>query len=306
MHKLLIPMILICGCSGAEPDAPAPDAPPGIPARLSIPGELEDKAIAEASGLAASNRRPDALWTHNDSGAKPRLYAIDLTGKALGRAKIRDAKNRDWEDIASFTLDGNPYLLVADVGDNNHKRNRVTLYVIEEPDLSVDTKPDLMPAWRIDFSYPGGPRDVESVAVDIESERVLLLTKRTIPAELYAIPLRPATDEIIEATLLGNINTLPQPARRDIDFARKTDDWHWQPTGMDIAPDGSAIAIVTYLPAIYLYQRKGDWLSTLQQSPLRFPLRLRKPESIAFSADSRSLFVTNEKKHAPLLRIDID
>jgi hypothetical protein len=73
---------------------------------------------------------------------------------------------------------------------------------------------------------------------------------------------------------------------------------------MDIAPDGSAIAIVTYLPAIYLYRRDGDWLSTLQKPPLRFPLRLRKPEAIAFGADSKSLFTTNEKKHAALLRVD--
>jgi hypothetical protein len=145
---------------------------------------------------------------------------------------------------------------------------------------------------------------VESVAIDIENEQVLLLTKRRIPAELYAVPLRPAADEHVEATLLGFIRSLPQPARQDIEFAAKIDDWHWQPTGMDIAPDGSAIAIVTYLPAIYLYRRDGDWLSTLQKPPLRFPLRLRKPEAIAFGADSKSLFVTNEKKHAALLRVD--
>ncbi len=306
MRHLLIPLVLICGCNGAEPDAPASDAPAGMAAQLSIAGRIENKHISEASGLAASQRRPDALWTHNDSGAKAHLYAIDLTGEALGRIKLKKAKNVDWEDIASFTRDAKPYLLIADVGDNDRKRKTVSLYVVEEPDLNVDTTPELKPAWRIDVAYPDGPRDVESVAVDIENDQVLLLTKRTIPAELYAVPLQPASDEIVVARLLGKIGTLPQPARRDVEFAPKTDDWHWQPTSMDIAPDGSAIAIVTYLPAIYLYRRDGDWMSTLSQAPLRFPLRLRKPESIAFGADSRSLFVTNEKKHAPLLRIDID
>ena len=310
MRTLPILLILICGCSGADSDTPASGtaaidpAPAGMPAKLSVPGKLQDKNIAEASGLAASQRRPDLLWTHNDSGAKARIYAIDLTGKSLGRARLKHANNIDWEDMASFTLDDTPYLLLADVGDNKSTRNHVSLYIVEEPDLDVDAKPELTPAWRIDFTYPRGPRDVESVAIDIENEQVLLLTKRKIPAELYAVPLRPAAGEDVEATLLGLIRSLPQPARQDIEFAAKIDDWHWQPTGMDIAPDGSAIAIVTYLPAIYLYRRDGDWLSTLQKPPLRFPLRLRKPEAIAFGADSKSLFVTNEKKHAALLRVD--
>lgn len=314
MCKLSIPIVLICSCSivlicacsDAEPDMPANVEPSGIAAHLSIAGRFENKKIDEASGLAASQRRPDALWTHNDSGAKARLYAIGLEGQSLGRIKLKKAKNVDWEDMASFTRDEKPYLLVADVGDNDSKREYVSLYVIEEPDLEVDAKPELEPAWRIDVAYPAGPRDVEAIAVDIENDQALLLTKRTIPAELYAVPLQPAPDEIVAARLLGKLETLPQPTRRDVEFAPGTDDWHWQPTSMDIAPDGSAIAIVTYLPAIYLYRRDGDWLSTLSNAPLRFPLRLRKPESIAFSADSRSLFVTNEKKHAPLLRIDFD
>jgi len=312
MRKLSLLLVLICGCSGTESDAPAIDTaatdtrPAGMPAKLSIPGKLQDRNISEASGLAASQRRPDVLWTHNDSGAKARLYAIDLAGRSLGRAKLKNAKNIDWEDIASFTLDDVPYLLIADVGDNHTRREYVSLYVVVEPDLDIDAKPELSPAWRIDFTYPGGPRDVESVAVDSENEQVLLLTKRTVPAELYAVPLRPKSAEPVAAILLGKIGSLPQPTRQDIEFAVELEDWHWQATGMDITADGSAIAIVTYRPAIYLFRRDGDWLSTLQKPPLRYPLRLRKPESIAFGADSKSLFVTNEKKHAALLRVDFD
>jgi hypothetical protein len=311
MRSLLISMFLIAACGSSESDSPddgrpaAPDTS-SIPASLSVAGKLEDKDIKEASGLAVSQRRPDLLWTHNDGGSKPRLYAIDLSGNSVGRAKLKDAKNVDWEDIASFTLDDTPYLLVADVGDNTAKRKRVSLYVVEEPDLDADAKPDLTPAWRIDFGFPGGPRDVEAVAVDVENEQVLLLTKRTIPAELYAVPLRPDALESELAVFLGRIDSLPQPTQQDRKFAGKSNNWHWQPTGMDIAPDGSAIAIVTYLPAVYLYRRQGDLLSSLQQPPLRFSLPLKEPESVAFGTDSRSLFLTNEKKHADLLRIDIN
>ena len=309
MRSLLIFLFLLAACGSAETDTPSDNAPPATPAiaaDLSTAGKLEDKDIKEASGLAISQRRPDLLWTHNDGGSKARLFAIDLSGNSIGKLKLKNARNVDWEDIASFTLDDTPYLLVADVGDNDARRDQVSLYVVEEPDLSEDTRPDAKPAWRIDFMYPDGPRDVEAVAVDIESEQVLLLTKRRIPAELYAVPLRPGTNDTAVATFLGLIDSLPQPTRRDTEVSRKISNWHWQPTGMDIAPDGSAIAVVTYLPAVYLYQRHGDWLATLQQAPLRLSLPLKKPESIAFGADSRSLFLMNEKKHATLLRIDIN
>lgn len=303
MRKFSIFLLLICGCSGAEPELPATEMPiRGMPASLSVAGELQDGRIKEASGLAASRRSANILWTHNDSGSKALIYALDLTGKSLARVRIKHAKNVDWEDIASFVLDETAYLLLADVGDNGSKRKQVTLYVVAEPDLASHTNIELPLAWQIDFTYPRGPRDVEAVAVDSENEQVLLLTKRTVPAELYSLPLRP-TGEKIEATFLGHVASLPQPTRQDISLAIMKNQWHWQPTGMDIAADGSAIAIVSYKPAIYLYQRDGDWLSTLQNPPLHFPLDLRKPESIAFGADSASLFVTNEKKHAPLLRV---
>jgi hypothetical protein len=303
--------LVASGCQGAEPGSPpasatTPDADPThIGAELSVAGKLEDKDIREASGLAASQRQANILWTHNDSGAKARLYAIDLAGRDLGRIKLTDADNKDWEDIASFSYDNKPYLLVGDIGDNAAKREQVTLYVVEEPDLGPDRKPELAPAWRIHFVYPDGPRDAESLAVDLDNEVVLILSKRTIPPQLYSVPLRPETEEVLTATKLGEVSTLPRPTRRDIEYAEQTKDWHWQPTGMDIARDGSALAIVTYLPAIYLYERKGDWHNSLQQAPLRYPLRLKDPESIAFSADSSSLYITNEKKHAVLLRVDI-
>ena len=74
---------------------------------------------------------------------------------------------------------------------------------------------------------------------------------------------------------------------------------------MDIASDGSAIAIVTYHPAVYVFLRDGDWRNTVQQTPLRLTLRRTpKPESVAFGADNQSLFVTTERRHAALLRID--
>ena len=58
--------------------------------------------------------------------------------------------------------------------------------------------------------------------------------------------------------------------------------------------------------AVYYFERSGDWRQTLQGQALGFGLRgTRNAEAIAFSPDARSIFVTTEKKYAPLLRIDL-
>lgn len=296
-------LLLLCACSQGRNTALDADRP----TMFTVSGELEDENIDEASGMVWSHRDSDLLWLHNDSGAEPILYAIDKTGKTRARSMLANAQNVDWEDLTGFSMDGVPYLLVADIGDNQAQREFVTLYIVTEPTAGDASEAKLQ---RIDFRYADGPRDAEAVAVDIDKERVLLLTKRDIPAILYEVPMHAATTDKNDVTIakrLGPVGSLPQPSDRDIEQAPEIEDWHWQPTAMDIARDGSAIAILTYR-AVYVFARTGDedWTRTLQRTPQPFGLEnIREAEAIAFSADSRSLFVTVEKKHAPLLRIDL-
>lgn len=273
-----------------------------------VAGQFENKEVVEASGLASSQRDPEILWTLNDGGSKPRLYAINLTGAHRGRIKLEEARNRDWEDIASFKLDGEPYLLVADVGDNDNRRKKVSFYVVAEPDLGVDDKVRLEPSWRVDYRYPDGPRDAEAVAVDAANERVIVLTKRDLPPVLYEVPLRPDGDGTVTATRLGTIESLPRPRRQDVDQAPFTKEFHWQPTGMDLSPDGTLAAILTYR-AVYLFRLDPGASLYNALSGQAYSLGLgnfRDAESVAFSADSGSIFITVERRHAPLLRIDIN
>lgn len=273
-----------------------------------VAGQLENEELVEASGLAASRRDPDILWSINDGGSKPRIFAFDLTGAHRGRIKLEDARNRDWEDTASFMLDGEPFLLVADVGDNDNRRKKVTFYVVAEPDLGADNKVKLKPAWQVDFRYPDGPRDAEAVAVDAANERVIILTKRNLPPVLYEVPLRPESDGTVTASRLGTIESLPRPRRQDVDEAVFTKDWHWQPTGMDLSPDGSLAAILTYR-AVYVFRLEPGVSLYDSLSGQAYALGLgnfRDAESVAFSADSASIFITVERRHAPLLRIDIN
>ena len=82
-------------------------------------GYLEDERIREASGLARSGRQTDLLWVHNDRGNKPRVFAIGTDGAQRGDFRLQDVDNNDWEDLASFLVDDVPYLMIAEVGDND-------------------------------------------------------------------------------------------------------------------------------------------------------------------------------------------
>ena len=289
----------VTGCSGSDAsgEAPAPRL------QFEVAGRLDDDKIDEASGLARSQRTPGILWTMNDSG-KPLLYAIDSSGKRVGKVELKKSDNRDWEDLASFRLDGDPYLLIADIGDNDARYKKRTLYIAKEPRTDEDkTRVD----WEVDFEYPDGPRDAESAAVDIDNERVLVLSKRDLPPALYEIPLRSAAEGKVMARWLGTVDSLPKPSRQDVEFAPRTRDWHWQPVGMDISEDNRAAVILTYR-AVYYYLRRPDqdWFDALNTRPVRIGLgNFRDAEAVAFGDDARTVYVTGEGRNTLLLRVDL-
>jgi hypothetical protein len=125
---------------------------------------------------------------------------------------------------------------------------------------------------------------------------------------LYSVALHPPSDDTIVAQRLGPIESLPAPTRQDREHAVFTKEWHWQPTGMDLSPDGRLAVILTYR-GVYLYRLDPGRSLYESLSGQAYGLGLgnfRNAESVAFSADSNSIFVTLEGRHAPLLRIDIN
>ena len=305
MQRLTPILILIsAGACSDVGNTPAPEKTPD--SRPVVIGRLEDPVILEASGLARSQQQDNIFWVINDNGAKEWVHAINPRGKRIGEFDLKKSDNVDWEDLASFRIDDKPYLLVADIGDNDARYKTRTLYVVEEPAAAKNEKARV--AWRVDFRYPDGPRDAESVAVDIENERALVLTKRNTPPVLYEVPLQPADDKKVTAKWLGTIRSLPPPSRQDVEFAPKTNDWHWQPVGMDISADNLAAVILTYR-AVYYYTRQPDqdWFDALNTRPKRVSIgNFKNAEAIAFGNDTRTVVVTGENKHSPLLLIDFN
>lgn len=276
--------------------------------------DIGRKGLREVSGLAMSQRSDELLWAINDSGGGTFLHALGRDGRDLGRVRVDDVRNRDWEDLASFRLDGSAYLLIADVGDNGSRHRRSTLYVVKEPELhgrKFAKKTRVSPSWTIRFRYEDGPLDCEAAAVDASARRILLLSKRRFPSVLFELPLVPSPDdELVVARRLTEVPHLPVPPpflkRLWAAGRRSLRHLAFSATAMDMARDGSAAAVLTYGHA-FLFPRHGDesWAEVFARAPQRISLpRLRQAEAIAFASDGQSLYVTSEGRSAPLFRLD--
>jgi hypothetical protein len=214
--------------------------------------------------------------------------------------------------MASFQLDGTAYLLIADIGDNRAQRPYCTLYVVVEPILvgSDRSQTRILPiAWQRRFRYEDGPRDCEAVAVDVETRRVLLLSKRNTPPVLFSLPLLPGTTGQSElARKIAVVSNIPPPTPADLKF--KYGRYRSQPTAMDLSPTGQIMAVLTYKHA-YLYHRLSgeNWKTAFNRLPMIVYLpaqektKLRQREALCFEPQDRSLFVTSEDRHAPLYRL---
>ena len=95
------------------------------------------KEVNETSGLFFHNNR---LWTHNDSGGKPILYALDTnTFEIVQRITLSSVKNRDWEDVCT---DGER-VYVGNFGNNKGNRKDLAIYMFplssipEEGDATI-------------------------------------------------------------------------------------------------------------------------------------------------------------------------
>ena len=101
-----------------------------------LKAELPEE-VNETSGLFFHNGR---LWTHNDSGGKPILYALDTTTfEVVQKVTLSNAKNKDWEDVCT---DGE-MVFVGDFGNNNGNRKNLRIFTFplsaipDEGDASV-------------------------------------------------------------------------------------------------------------------------------------------------------------------------
>lgn len=272
------------------------------------PAELQalvtDERMGEISGLAASRRHPGILWVHNDGDNAPELYAIDARGEHRATLRLQGVRNVDWEDLAAFELDGKAYLLVADVGDNGGLRRELRLRVVEEPAELADRVARV--AWTVRFRWPDGPRDCESVAVDVAERAAYLVSKKRVPPELFRVALRSPEGRVQIAERVATLPGIEQPTPDDLRRNPVYGRYRSQITAADIAPDGRSFAVLNYRRIILWPRHPAGWAAALQRPgrALDFPW-VPQAEALGFARDGRSLWLSSERLPAPLLRVPL-
>ncbi|MBV1880117.1 MAG: hypothetical protein KUG82_00690 [Pseudomonadales bacterium] len=278
-----------------------------------IVGKLSNSALTEVSGIASSQINENVLWVLNDSGNSAALYAIDQMGRDLGDVHIAGTHNQDWEDLASFTLNNTSYLVVGDIGDNFGVREESILYFIKEPKLVGRRFSDnLMVSLvaKIRFRFEGGATDCLALAVNANDRKIYLIGKSQVPPTVYELPLflgMTQSTTIYTARKSATLAGLPKSNYKAIIGSFGQSYFDNQPTALDMSENGLA-AIVLTKSKLFYYQKQHhqNWSVVFdEQVPIGIPIdNLDDAEAAAFSIDGRSLFVTSEKKSAPLIRID--
>ena len=262
------------------------------------PARLQLSASQESSGLAISHRNAGMFWIANDSGNGPDLYLAGTDGSYQGTLHLNGAVNTDWEDLDSFVWNAGPWLLVADTGDNNARRNFCTIYLLPEPAIpSPGQIIEAKPAQKIVFRYEDGPRDCEAVAADPTGGKILLISKRTNPPALYELPLLPEkSDGTLIAKRIGPVHVERPLASPAVPFGN-------QPTGLSISPDGSLAAVLTYYGVFLFPRQKGEsWAVAFSKKPeMLQPHRQKQAEAITFSSDGKTLYVLSEGTNPPVV-----
>jgi hypothetical protein len=195
-----------------------------------LPGE-----VRETSGLARSVARPALLWTHNDAGNEPYLFAIDDDGRLAGRVRVDRATMVDWEDIAVAPCGGAACIYIADIGDNDEDRPYITIYRMREPAGAASA----VTAEAFHARYPDAPKDAEALFAGPDGNLYVVTKGRRDEIGLYRWPAARMSGD---GAVLEQVRVLfPRPEEESD-----------RVTGASATPDGRWVAIRTYR-TLYVY-----------------------------------------------------
>lgn len=222
-----------------------------------------DPAIAESSGLVDAGQ---VVYTVNDSGAGPVLYAVDAaTGETTG---VTTYSHDAVEDVEALAPGRAGTVWVADIGDNATSREQVSLYRV---------RPGRGDAPRYDLRYPDGPRDAEALLVHPRNGRVFVVSKTVFGGTVYEAAHLDAGTSI-------RLRPFAQVPGLVTDGA--------------FFPDGRHVLLRSYGTASIYSFPDFDLLDTVT-----LPAQ-RQGEAVAIGADGRIL-LSSEGVHAPVLEVTL-
>ena len=152
------------------------------------------KEVNETSGLFFHNGR---LWTHNDSGGKPILFALDTTTfEIVQKVKLSHAQNKDWEDVCTDGMN----VYVGDFGNNKGNRKNLKIYMFplssipDEGDATIEADTiSFSFGDQTDFEIRKYEHDFDCEAMFATTDYLYLLSKgwETGTTRLYRLPKTP-------------------------------------------------------------------------------------------------------------------
>lgn len=204
------------------------------------------KGLREMSAAAMSAKQPGVVFTINDSGNEPRLYAVDTTGALRGEWWVARTPNVDWETTSIGPCDLSPArdcVYIGDVGDNKETLPSHTIYRVPEP-VAAGGRDTVVPE-ALRFTYARGAWDVEAMYVARNGD-IFLITKRPHrrpggglrPAYVFALPASAwKTKAVATADLVDSLPIVPGSALLRLI------------TDAGLSPDGRHLAVRTYTEA---------------------------------------------------------
>jgi hypothetical protein len=252
--------------------------------KANLPNDLQ-----EISGLTQGGSK---WWGHNDSGYQEEFFSIDPeAGNIFQKVTLKNAKNRDWEDIASDGIN----LYVGDFGNNNNDRQNLGIYIVplfwignSNSETVQDTEWSFLPfSYADQTNFTTQPED--STVFDCEAmifcnDRIQLFTKSR-----------------------RNYNTVHYVVNPTSNVAEKLEIFDAQGliTGASLSSDGKLIALIGYdlrpfIPTVFCWLL-WDWPAGTNQFfagnkrriELGTALQIGQVESVGFSGD-RSGYISNE------------
>jgi len=265
----LLALSLMLEPAAAKNGKKADKIPPGTVA------QIKDVRIKESSGLALSAKHDDLVYTINDRGTTPLIYAITLsTGEVVGTADISGLNVEDTESIA---VDAKGTMWLGDLGDNDHVRQNVAIFAFPEPGPGDKT---VTKAKRFPVKFPGGPVDVEGMLVHPTTSRVHLVSKiRDGSGTIFELPeLKPGS-----AVTATDLQAQAPVAVTDATYA-----------------DGGDKALLRTNDDLWVYD-PTTWKPLVQQDTPK----LKQGESVAAESSGRTVLIGSEGKNSPIVRFAI-
>ncbi|XP_062595967.1 uncharacterized protein LOC134257355, partial [Saccostrea cucullata] len=247
---------------------------------------VESHDLTEASGLAPSRTFQNVLYTHNDGGDDPYIFAINATSGALiSSFKIANARNHDWEDIAVGPCGNSSCIYIADSG-YRHSKSANTIYRVLEPDvININMVLPLDSTAR----YTWSEEESQTLMVDPRGEVYLISVGHNGHGMVSHLP----------SSAWGN----PDPVDIESTQFLQVHSHHHDPLSGDIRQDGSEL-LIQEKSHIYLFEIEGgDVMRSLTKTPVEVPFHIDGlTEAVCWSADGQKYYTLPEG-HDPKLYV---